>query len=174
MPPTSYSWTLVPDPTPAVPTPQQAQTSVAAINTARGLPSFLGQGLLRPFRRDQKNDFAADAGVNLVVACVGQVLGTKADSPASPGELPWRTNFGSKLHLLRHSNNADLSVGLATVYSKDALKLWEPRAQVTAVSVEPSVSQREMRVRVRFNVVDRGGRTVLQDQQAVVTVQPVS
>lgn len=169
--PASYSWTLIPDPTPVVPTPQQAATSVAAANVARGLPSFLGQGLLRPFRRDQKNDFAADAGVNLVVACVGQVLGTKADSPASPGELPWRTDFGSKLHLLRHSNHNDLSINLATVYAKDALKLWEPRAKITAVAIEPGESQRELRVRFRFNVVDRGGRTVLQDQQAVVTVQ---
>jgi phage baseplate assembly protein W len=167
----SYSWTLTPDPVPVVPTPENAAVSAAVANAAKGLPSFLGQGLLRPFRRDQKNDFASDSGVELVVACVGQILGTKADSALCPGEVQWRTDFGSRLHLLRHANNNDVNNALATVYVQEALKKWEPRVTVVNVTVEKTAVQRELIVHVNFNVVDRGGRTILADQTADVAVQ---
>lgn len=172
--PTTYSWTLVPDPVVVVPTPAAQSASLAATNAAKGLPSFLGQGLLRPFRRDLKSDFARSSGAELVVACVGQILGTRADSALSPGEVPWRTDFGSRLHLLRHGNNNEARNALATVYVKEAIAKWEPRAAVTAVTVEPTADQRVLQVRVKFNVVDRGGQTILSDQQAVVPVQTAS
>lgn len=169
--PQTFSWPLSPDPTPpAPPTPGQAQTAVASANAARGLPSFLGQGLLRPFRRDQKSDFANDSGVELVVACVGQILGTRASSPSSPGELPWRTDFGSKLHLLRHANHSDVNEALASVYAQDAITAWEPRVASLAVTIEDTGDPRVLQVRIRFNVVDRGGRTILANQEATVPV----
>ena len=37
---------------------------------------FLGFGLLRPFRRDRKADFAAAGGEALLRSAVGQILGT--------------------------------------------------------------------------------------------------
>jgi phage baseplate assembly protein W len=172
--PTTYSWSLVPDPTPVVPTPAQAATTQAATNTSKGLPSFLGQGLIRPFQRDLKNDFASDSGSNLVVACVGQILGTRADSAAGPGELPWRTDFGSRLHLVRHRNNNDVANNLATVMVQEALTAWEPRVTAVTASVEPTSNPRVMQVRVKYNVVDRGGSTILADQTANVPVQSAS
>ena len=48
-------------------------------------------------------------------------------------ELPWRTEFGSLLHLLRHQRSAAVLEELARVYVVDALKRWEPRVVVTAV-----------------------------------------
>jgi uncharacterized protein len=169
--PASYSWSLVPDPTPAVPTPEAAATALAAQNAAKGLPSFLGQGLLRPFRRDLKNDFASGAAVDLVKACVGQILGTKADSALAPGELPWRTEFGSRLHLIRHNNNNDIASALATVYVQEAIAKWEPRVRVVVVTVEATLNPRVKQVRVRFDVVDRGGQTILADQESTVPIQ---
>lgn len=65
-------------------------------------PSFLGTNLIRPFRRDQKKDFVSASGEALVRAAVGQILATRASSDVSQGEIPWRTNFGSLLHLLRY------------------------------------------------------------------------
>lgn len=133
-------------------------------------PTFLGTGLMRPLRRDQKNDFASGGGVDLVASCIGQVLGTKADTARSPGELPWRTDFGSRLHLLRHRNHTAALDDVALVYVVEALRRWEPRVSVTSASVERTTNNRELIVRVRFNVVDRGGRIVITDQQATVPV----
>jgi phage baseplate assembly protein W len=133
-------------------------------------PSFLGQGILRPFRRDQKADFASAAGLALVKACVGQVLGTKADSARCSGELPWRTDFGSRLHLLRHSNNSDALADLALVMIREALAKWEPRVKAVRVVPEETFDPNRLQLRVFFTVVDRGGQVLLPSEQVVIPV----
>lgn len=144
--------------------------TAAAGAAARGQPAFLGTGLLRPLQRDAKNDFASGTGVELVGACVGQVLGTRATSAGGAGELPWRPEFGSRLHLLRHKNNrADLGA-LALVMVGEALRRWEPRARATRAEVLPSGSARELRLRVVYDIVDRGGRTLASDREATASV----
>lgn len=117
-------------------------------------PLFLGNGILRPFLRDEKNDFANADGVRLVKACVGQVLGTQ------PGEIPWRQAFGSKLHLLRHRPNNPALAALAKVYILDALRKWEKRVQIGKVAVTRSSDQRTLTFDVSFSVVDRYGTVV--------------
>jgi hypothetical protein len=97
--------------------------------------SFLGFGLVRPFVRDQKGDFATAEGVALVRACVGQVLGTVGSSQTTQGELPWRPEFGSLLTLLRHRANDPVTAQLARVYVADALARWEPRVRVKSVII---------------------------------------
>lgn len=97
---------------------------------------FLGFGLLRPLRRDQKADFAAGSGEQLIRSAVGQILGTIGASDSTPGELPWRTEFGSLLYRLRHQKNDSVLQELARVYVVDALKRWEPRIVVTATTVQ--------------------------------------
>jgi uncharacterized protein len=96
------------------------------------MQEFLGFGLLRPFRRDQKADFAAAGGGALIRSAVGQILGTVGSSDFTQGELPWRTEFGSLLHLLRHQKNDRVLQELARVYVVDALKRWEPRVVMGA------------------------------------------
>jgi phage baseplate assembly protein W len=93
-----------------------------------GALGFLGTGLLRPFVRDQKNDFANDNGLPVIKACVGQILGTRAsdDSEEHQGELEWRPSFGSKLHLLQH-RKGPLLAELVRFYVVEALGRWEPR-----------------------------------------------
>lgn len=95
---------------------------------------FLGRCVVRPFRRDKKGDFANEGGAALVKAAVGQVLGTICDSGATSGELPWRTDFGSQIELLRHSSEA-IVPHLARVYVLDALQRWEPRVLVKDVKI---------------------------------------
>lgn len=169
MPPTSYSWPLSPDPTsPGGTSPEAAATQQAAANAAAGQPAFLGVGLLRPFRRDMKSDFATGTGLALVVACVGQILGTKADTASTSGELPWRTDFGSRVHLARHRNNSDALSDFLTVLVQEALSTWEPRVRAVTASIDPTFNQREKRLRVKFDVVDRGGRVLLAGAEAVV------
>ncbi len=87
-----------------------------------------------PFQRDAR-DFARVSGVDLLLAQAEQVLGTEADSPRGTGELPWRTAFGSVLHLLRHRPNDASLVELARVHSRDALARWSPDILVTSCTV---------------------------------------
>jgi phage baseplate assembly protein W len=140
----------------------------AAASAARGVPTFLGAGLLRPFRRDAKSDFASGTGVALVSACVGQVLGTKATSAYGAGELPWRPEFGARLHLLRHKNNRETLGDLALVMVGEALRRWEPRARVVRAEVVPGADPRRLALRVVFDVVDRSGRATAAGLEATV------
>jgi phage baseplate assembly protein W len=134
------------------------------------LPTFLGRGLLRPFQRDQKNDLAASAGIALVKACLEQLLGTKCDSPTSAGELLWRTDFGSRLHQLRHQNNDEGLTELAIVMVQEALR-WEPRVRATALRVDrESGNERKLLVYIRFSLVDRTGRVVQDGLEASVPI----
>lgn len=116
---------------------------------------FLGFGLLRPFRRDRKADFAAAGGEALVRSAVGQILGTMASSDFTQGELPWRTEFGSLLHLLRHQKNDAVLQELARVHVADALKRWEPRVQLTSVQVtrERDGGENILAIRLRYNII---------------------
>lgn len=138
-----------------------------------GALDFLGSGLFRPFVRDQKNDFANGAGVELVKARVGQILGTRAadDSGDHQGELEWRPAFGSKLYLLQHRKGA-LLTELAWHYVVDALK-WEPC--VTNVSVEVSFdpSQRLLTIDLTYDIISAnvpGNAVVVSGVQQTVNV----
>jgi phage baseplate assembly protein W len=119
------------------------------------MQDFLGFGLLRPFRRDQKADFAAAGGAAVVKSAVGQVLGTIGASEFTQGELPWRTEFGSLLHLLRHQKNDHVLQELARVYVVDALKRWEPRVVVTSVDVtrDDQSGENILTIRIRYNIL---------------------
>lgn len=116
---------------------------------------FLGAGILRPFRRDQKSDFAAAGGEALIRSAVGQVLGTMCSSDFTQGELPFRSEFGSLLYLLRHQRNDNVLQELARVYVVDALKRWEPRVVVTGVQVtrEQQDGENVLAIRIRYDVI---------------------
>lgn len=117
-------------------------------------PSFLGAGLLRPFVRDKKNDFANTSGLPLVKACVGQVLGTRAsdDSGEHQGELEWRPGFGSKLYLLQH-RKGPLLVALAQHYVVEALTRWEPRVVHVQVDATFDAPERTLLVDLQYDII---------------------
>ena len=151
--PVSASFPLLPEPTATAPADVTAlERDVPARGTGN---EFLGFGLLRPFRRDLKADFAADGGERLIRSAVGQILGTMAGGDVTEGELPWRTEFGSLLHLLRHQRNDAILQELARVYVVDALKRWEPRVVVTAVRItrEREAGDNVLAIRLRYNVI---------------------
>lgn len=100
--------------------------------SASPLDSFLGNGIIRPFQRDKKNDFANASGARLVRSTVGQVLGTQAQGETANGELPWRHEFGSLIYLLKHRKGR-LVAELGRQYAQDALAKWEPRVVITQV-----------------------------------------
>jgi phage baseplate assembly protein W len=89
-----------------------------------------------PFRRDKKQDFAKASGAQLLASKVRQVLLTEGATPRSSGELPWRTNFGAGLGLLRHQRNDLVLEELARVYVREALERWLPGVLLEGVQVE--------------------------------------
>ena len=100
-----------------------------------GAKAFLGFGLLRPFRRDEKNDFANGGAEALVRARVGQILGTNGSSEFSQGEVDWNPEFGSLLYLLRHQTNPVAVKEIGKYYVVAALQRWEPCVRVTACDI---------------------------------------
>lgn len=119
--------------------------------------NFFGYGLTRPFRRGAK-DFANAGGADLVATVVAQVLGTRAASATTQGELPWRPNAGSLLHVLRHRNNTATSRERARIYVQDAIRRWEPRVEVLDVTVpEPQRINElnQMVVRVTWRLIGK-------------------
>ena len=139
---------------------------------------FLGRGILRPLRRDQKLDFANATGARLVAASVGQILGTQCDSEHAAGELPWRTEFGSKLYLLRQRLNSNALVEQARRFVADAIKRWEPRVRITETHITrgsaPTGGTLNMLViRVKYNFVDQNSGTnavLARDLESSVTL----
>ena len=107
------------------------------------------RGLLLPFQRDRKRDFASGSAAELLAAKVEQVLAIEGETPRSSGELPWRTAFGSGLHLLRHQRNDAALAALARVYVRDALKRWAPEAELMDVTVVQAGATLTLHVRFR-------------------------
>lgn len=101
----------------------------------RGRDAHLGFGLVRPFRRGADVDFASAAGVELVKACIGQILGMQGSSEQTQGELLWAPERGSLLYRLRHQNNDLILQELGRVYVLEAIRQWEPRVRVRSVKV---------------------------------------
>jgi phage baseplate assembly protein W len=125
-------------------------------------PSLFGRGLLRPLRRDGKGDFESGDGARLVRAAVGLVLGTVCSSDTTLGELPWRTEFGSLLMLVRLRNMGPALGDIARHYIVDALARWIPSVRIRAVEVQAGTRRRdELRLKVVYDVVDPSGARVL-------------
>jgi phage baseplate assembly protein W len=140
--------------------------------------NFLGKGVTTPFRRGS-SDFASASGVGHIQSMIGQVLGTRASTEYTVGELPWRPEFGSWLHLLRHKNNTDVLADLGRVYVAQALARWVPQVQLleTAVTRElgPPTGDFEtvLLLRLRYDIIgiNRPGNSVLvPDVTQVLTV----
>ena len=139
-----------------------------------GVQSMFGNGITHPFRRDKKNDFAHSDGPALVSSAVTQILGTKATTPFSPGEVPWRGGFGSWLHLLLHSQNNPALFELANHYVIQAINRWEPRVRVKEVDVSSlsADQQNTVIIGVVYDFIDiNTGNVVFQDLETRVQIQ---
>jgi len=98
-----------------------------------------------------------------------------AKSLAPSAGLPWRTEFGSLLHLLRHQKNDAVLQELARVHVADALKRWEPRVQLTSVQVtrERDRGENVLAIRLRYNIISAntpGNNVVLGGLEQTVLV----
>ena len=105
------------------------------------------RGLIHPFQRDL-DDFANADGAQELQSRIEQVLGTRGTAPNEIGELPWRPEFGSALHRLRHRNMQEAIVELAREHVGGALRRWVPELSAVEVLVEDDQSKRELHIRV--------------------------
>lgn len=126
------------------------------------------RGLLVPFRRDRKRDFASGTGADLLGTKVLQALMTAGATPRSSGELPWRTSFGAGLDLLRHQRNDVALAELARVQVRDALKRWVPEAELVEVRV--TREDATLVLRVRYRPARRAGAATDQPAEVAITV----
>lgn len=109
----------------------------------------MNRGILTPFRRDKKNDFASGDGDELLKSQVIQVIMIEGDTPKSSGELPWRTELGSAIHLARYHQNDAVITELARVFVRDALKKWLPEVTVTGLDVRQESAALFLNVRFK-------------------------
>lgn len=144
-------------------TPAMPVTVVTRAETGRAIETagITGRGLLRPFRRDQKRDFASGTGAELVAAQLGQVLGTIASSEVTGGELPWRTEFGSLLHLLRLSNADPALVEEARAFVALAIQRWLPRVRVLDIELVPAQIDSALILRITWSLRAEGSERLV-------------
>lgn len=147
MPAQIHQWPFTPPaaPSPPISNPLPPQT----------FKSFLGRGIVAPFRRDRKTDFASASGEALVRSRVAEILGVQCSDAGGTlqGELPWRHAFGSMLYRLKHKKGIVLQE-LARVYVIDALRRWEPAVQVSNASVVSfDRDTRTLTIRLRYDVI---------------------
>ena len=116
------------------------------VNASTGFPDFLGFGILTPFRRGAA-DFVAGGGEEIIRSMVGQVLGTRAGSDFTEGELPWRGDFGSLLHLLKHQNNTQVLEELGRIRVAEALSRWIPQIRLKEVVITRELGPDQTRER---------------------------
>lgn len=142
--------------------------SPVAPAVARVGGGLLGNGVLRPFRWSKNGDFESGGGAALVRAAVGLVLMTICNSQTTYGELPWRTEFGSLLQVLRLRNNGGALVGLAKRFVIDTLAAWIPSVRVRQTTL--IAGRKDTRfLKVVYDVVDpTGTRVVVEGLQTSV------
>lgn len=167
------TWQVSADPlTPSLPVTVSTRSEQSRV-FSRGVTA---RGLLRPFRRDRKTDLANGSGLELVASNVGQILGTICGSDFSEGELPWRTEFGSLLQLLRLRNNSPALAEQARAFVAGAVRRWEPRAAITSVRIErPGApdQQNQLVIRVTWDLRGLGAtadRVVIPGIETTVAV----
>ncbi len=156
------AWPLLGEvPTPKLPVTPPADPGFAESVSLASDP-LIGSGLLRPFQRDVKQDWANANGRRILDTSVGQILATMADSPLATGELPWRPEFGSILYLLRNQINSGHLGDLARRYVVDAIREWEPRVRVTGAQIQRfqaanQQGQNAMLIRVKYDILAQAG-----------------
>jgi hypothetical protein len=97
-----------------------------------------GCGILVPFQRDGKGDFVNGSGLPLLRSDVGQLLGIIGPSRAEPGEVPWRTDLGSRVLLLKHRGiHTEMTRATADMEIAGPIRRWEPRVVVGPTRVTP-------------------------------------
>lgn len=119
------------------------------------------RGLASPFHREA-TDFAQAESVDLIRQNIATVLTTPR------GTLPWRPDFGSDLHKLRHSKLSAPQL-VAQEYVGRALQRWVPYVRLQRVTA--SQVGAVLRIMVAYKIVS-GVAARNETVEQAVTLQP--
>jgi len=112
------------------------------------MPDF-GRGIITPFQRDGKGDFANDTGNRLLQSDISELLGIIGPTNTDRGELPWRDEVGARFINLKHRAIDSLSIqGQAQSMSAGQIRRFETRVRVTGARVE--VQETKLRIFVSY------------------------
>ena len=158
----TYGTQVIPETTrPAAP-PLNLTGTRNTVNTLN-----FGRGVLRPLTRNSEGDFANSNDIALVRSEIGQTLGTLASSAVSPGELPWRPEFGSLLYQLRHGNLDDTLVELARSYVAEAIQTWNSRVRIRKLNIVPDLEQRTLTIVMSYDILAARNRSAVSLNEQV-------
>jgi hypothetical protein len=118
-----------------------------------------GHGIVCPFQRDSKGDFAHDAGRRLLASDIGELFGILGPAGATGGEVPWRMELGSRLSVLRHRHvHSEMVRATAEAMTAGVIQRWEPRVRLGPTAVEPGDDGVSINVRLSYTPIgDRQG-----------------
>lgn len=158
--PVTYSWPIASPPgVPAVETTVDAAALLAAGNSARSR-----RGLILPFDRNGISDFANATGRALISSAIQQVVATRATSAHEIGEVPWRSAFGSVIHLARHQNNTIVLEESVRQWVLDSFARWLSFVRATDIRIarvkDPDGNETIMVVRIAWIVPGTGGEVL--------------
>jgi phage baseplate assembly protein W len=116
---------------------------------------FLGKGLKYPFRFQSVSggtevSAATSREHEHILESILQILGTR------PGERYMNPEFGSRLNDLVFEQNDEILKGLIRHYVIDAIKRWEKRVVITAVSfgkTSKDIDHNLLLVRIAYRIV---------------------
>lgn len=145
--PTEANWPLLPDTTES---------------TARKRGSG---GLLRPFQRDKKNDFAVGGGNALRSSRIGQVIGTEL------AELEYDMEFGCRVRDALQRPLDEVTQELARFYIEEAVARWVPDVEITAVVARETAARNGTEIAVKYVPIDARGRRVGVEESVLVEVR---
>ena len=110
-----------------------------------------GRGVLCPFQRDGKNDFANGTGESLLKSDIGELLGIMGPTQNSPGEVPWNTELGSSIHTLKHRKlHAEMTRAMAEMMTAGVVRRFERRVRVGPTTATPDMNRSALEVRTSF------------------------
>lgn len=113
-----------------------------------------GRGILCPFQRDGKNDFANGVGAKLLKSDIGELLGIIGPTANSPGEVPWNTELGSAIHTLRHRKlHAEMTRASAEMMTAGVVRRFERRVRVGPTTASADTGRGAIEVRTSFTPI---------------------
>lgn len=88
-----------------------------------------GAGIICPFQRDGKGDFVNSSGKDILNSDIKELIGIIGPTRTQPGELPWRTDIGSRAMVMRHRNShPEMLAATAEQLITPVVRMFEPRA----------------------------------------------
>jgi phage baseplate assembly protein W len=97
--------------------------------------SFIGRGIAYPMRIGPDGGIALTSREEEIAESIRLILGT------SPGERPMRPDFGCPIHEHIFAPADATTTGLIAFEVRNSLRRWEPRIEVTDVTVAPADDQ---------------------------------